>query len=99
MDVVIRTSQLERLQAELLSQAAESCAVLYANAVRRGDGLVRLLVREIDFPSGSDYTYRSPIAAELDPTFVARVGKTARIGEWSVIFVHSHPGSEAPRFS
>ena len=77
----------------------EKCAVLLANQVKRSDGTVRLLVREVVWPSLNDYTRRGLSEAELSPEFVARVTKRARLGENALVFVHSHPGSEAPEFS
>src|SRR5262249_14063423 len=34
-----------------------------------------------------------------NPAFVARVSKTAKLVNWSLIFAHTHPGNQPPRFS
>jgi molybdopterin/thiamine biosynthesis adenylyltransferase/proteasome lid subunit RPN8/RPN11 len=87
------------IRSELIGGETENCAILYASQTVRADGLVRLLAREFQFPAATDYTRRGLLEAELSPEFVARVTKRARREGSALVFVHSHPGSEAPIFS
>lgn len=87
-----------KLIQNLIGQATEECAVLFASQVQGKDG-VRLLVRDIQFPDPEDYIRKGTSAAELRPEFVARVTQRARKEQLSLVFVHSHLGSQAPRFS
>ena len=99
IELVLAADDFITLKAELIGGDTEKCAVLYANQMIRADGVVRLLVRESQFPAAADYTKKELLEAELKPEFVARVTKRARRDACAVVFVHSHPGSEAPRFS
>ena len=89
----------ERLASGLLAGDTERCAVLFANQTVRGDGTVRLLVRDLRFATDTDYARRGALEAELKPEFVATVTKIAARENLALIFVHTHPGSDAPRFS
>jgi len=99
IELAIAESDLATLTQGVLSSEAESCAILYAGEVKRLDGLTRLLVREVEFPHSGEYTARGIGHAELHPTAVARASKKARLGNWALVFVHSHPGNERPHFS
>jgi hypothetical protein len=72
---------------------------LYASQTVRGDGGIRLLVREVQFAAAADFSRRGPVEAELYPEFVARVTKRARREGYALVFLHSHPGSDTPAFS
>ncbi len=98
-DLLLAAADAAAIKAELLGGETEKCAILYANQTTRSDGRVRLLVRDIQWPLASDYARRGLLEAELNPEFVARVTKRARREGSALVFVHSHPGSEAPRFS
>lgn len=99
IQLVIPTSDLALLCDGLLASQVEHCAVLYAEEVTRADGVVRLLVREIDVPKSEDYAIQTIDRSELKPEFVARITKCARLKQWSLIFAHSHPGLHRPQFS
>jgi molybdopterin/thiamine biosynthesis adenylyltransferase len=100
MEITLSADDMAVLAVALLSNdAAEHCAVLYASQTRRADGLVRLLVREIDVPRQDEYAVQSEYKAVLAPPCVARVTKRARRERQSLIFAHSHPGSSPPEFS
>jgi molybdopterin/thiamine biosynthesis adenylyltransferase len=99
MDLLLAAADAAAIRAELLGGETEKCAILYATHTARSDKTVRLLVREIEWPSPSDYTRRGALEAELSPEFVARVTKRARREGSALVFVHSHPGTETPHFS
>lgn len=99
IELTINTADLDAVKGALLPSDVERCAVLFANQVTKSDGLVRLLVREFELATEADYNTQGPQHAELLPAFVARVTKQAKLQKLSLIFVHSHPGSHAPRFS
>jgi molybdopterin/thiamine biosynthesis adenylyltransferase len=99
MQLVISTNDLAVLRDGLLASEVEHCAVLYAEEVTRSDGVVRLLVRDIDEPSAGDYAIQAIDRSELTPEFVARVAKRAKLNKLSLIFAHSHPGLHRPQFS
>jgi molybdopterin/thiamine biosynthesis adenylyltransferase len=87
------------LEKALLADAAERCAILYASQTRRADGLVRLLIREVDTPTEEDYLVQGEYEAVLRPQYVAQVTKRAIRERLSLTFAHSHPGSSNPQFS
>ena len=99
IEIVISDQTAQSVQKQLLATDTEACAALLAQQVRRKDGLVRLLVREIIVPNDSEYQGRSMIDAELSPAFVSHVASRAAARGQSVIFVHSHPGKTPPVFS
>jgi molybdopterin/thiamine biosynthesis adenylyltransferase len=99
IDLVLAADDFSSLKASLFQDGREACAVLLASRVLRSDGRVRLLVREIIFPTMDEYSRRSPVEAELTPNLVARVTKRARLESRSLIFAHSHPGAGIPEFS
>src|SRR5258708_1100443 len=99
IELVLAADDCAAIRSDLLGRETEKCAILFANQTMRADGMVRLLVREIQFPNATDYTRSGPLQAELKPEFVARVTKRARRETAALIFVHSHPGIEPPVFS
>lgn len=99
IQLVIPTNDLVLLCDGLLASEVEHCAVLYAEEVTRADGMVRLLVRDIDVPKPEDYAIQAIDRTELKPEFVARITKRALLKQWSLIFAHSHPGLHRPEFS
>jgi molybdopterin/thiamine biosynthesis adenylyltransferase len=99
IDLVLAGGDVTALRTDLLGGGTERCAILYASQTSRADGIVRLLVREIQFPSVEDYARKGAFEAELEPEFVARVTKRARTQKCALVFVHSHPGPSAPHFS
>jgi molybdopterin/thiamine biosynthesis adenylyltransferase len=99
IEIVFPAEDIEALQKALLGESTELCAVLYAQESLRADGTKRFLIRDIDYPSSSDYTHKSFISAELRPEFVARITKKARKESYAIVFAHSHPGPNSPQFS
>src|ERR1700733_11205774 len=99
IELVLAAGDADCIRRELTGGEVEGCAVLYANQTLRTDSTVRLLVREVQFPAARDYTRRGRLEAELSPEFVARATKRARREACALVFVHSHPGTEAPVFS
>lgn len=87
------------LSADLLGGKTERCALMLAQEHVRPDNLKRLLVGSVEFPEPADYLRIGPIEAELKPELVARYAKRASQGGCALIFAHSHPGQEPPRFS
>jgi len=98
-DLVLAAGDVDAIRRELTGGQVESCAILYASQTARADGKVRLLVRDVQFAAAEDYSRRGPLQAELKPELVARVTKRARRERYALVFVHSHPGTEAPVFS
>lgn len=99
IELVLATDDADAIRTELTGGQVEGCAIMYARRMSRADGTVRILVCEVQFPESADYTRRGAIEAELKPEFVARVTKRARRDDLVLVFVHSHPGTEAPYFS
>lgn len=99
IELVLAADDVDAIRGELTGGQSEACAILFASQTLRADGTVRLLVREVQFPTPDAYTKRGPVEAELNPEFVAKVTKRARREELSLVFVHSHPSVEAPVFS
>ena len=99
IEIVLATDDADAIRTELTDVPVEGCAIMYASQTSRADGTVRFLVREIQFPEKEDYTKRGELEAELKPEFVARITKRARLENLALVFVHSHPGIEAPHFS
>jgi molybdopterin/thiamine biosynthesis adenylyltransferase len=99
IELVLAADDSAAILTELIGDDTEKCAILYAKQTVRPDGVVRLLAREIEVPLSADYARRGFLEAELNPEFVARVAKRARREGYALVFVHSHPGLEAPTFS
>jgi molybdopterin-synthase adenylyltransferase len=100
MEIVVGVEDTRALQKALVSSdAVEQCAIMYASQMRRADGLVRLLVRELEIPSLDDYAAQGEYEAVLTPHCVARLTKRARLARQSLVFAHSHPGNSVPEFS
>lgn len=99
IDLVLTRSDYDQVSASVLDGATERCAVLFTRQVRRTNGSTRLLVHGWLAPDEDDYSRRGVVEAELKPGFVARVSKHARTHNYGLVFVHSHPGKEAPSFS
>ena len=98
-ELCFAATDLEQLRGALLPSEHGSCAVLFAAESHRSTGQVRLLVREIEHPTPSDYSSQGTDNAELSPAFVARVAKKARRNQLTLVFVHTHPGDKPPTFS
>lgn len=99
IELVLAEGDVAALRTDLLGGQTERCAILYTSQTSRADGTVRLLAREIQFPSVEDYTRKGSFEAELKPELVARITKRARTQKCALVFVHSHPGPSAPDFS
>jgi molybdopterin-synthase adenylyltransferase len=99
INLVLAEGDYAAIKAELCAGDDERCAILFANQTSKADGTIRLLAREVEWPSHSDYTRRGKLEAELTPDFVARITKRAKLAKNSLVFVHSHPGQHAPHFS
>ena len=96
IELTISKTDADRIVSEVLGGETERCAVLFASRVDRADGGVRFIVREIEIPDPESYTKQSAITAELNPAFVAKISKNARIRGDSIVFVHSHFRRGAP---
>ena len=99
MDLRISSTDLQLLRDSLLGYQHERCAVSFATRARSSTGREFLLVRETVFPTDEDYLRSGLDHAQLRPDFVARVAKRARSKDLSLVFIHTHPGESAPRFS
>lgn len=98
-ELCFTAEDMGKLKENLLPSDVEHCAVLFAAESRRTSGQIRLLVREITFPARHEYQKQGFTEAELSPSFVARASKRAHSLNLTVVFVHTHPGSEQPIFS
>lgn len=98
-DLLLTTRDYANLSANLVGGETEMCAVLLCSRTERSDGRSRFLTGHVIFPETEDYSYREKLGVELRPAFVARVAKVAARTGNTLVFVHSHPGSNAPRFS
>jgi molybdopterin/thiamine biosynthesis adenylyltransferase len=79
------------LRKQLLSSSPlESAAALVVTSGTTPIGR-RIVVYEILHATDEDYLERSPTIASLNPTFVARVLKRARLLGGALVFVHTHP--------
>lgn len=99
IEIVLTEIHVASLKDGLLATDDERCATLVARVHRRNDGVTRLLVHHIDWPAETEYEYSSPFEAQLTGGYVANIVKRAKADDEALIFVHTHPGSEAPRFS
>lgn len=99
IELTISKTDTDRVAREVLGGETERCAVLFASRVDRVNGGVRFIVREIEFPDSESYTKQSAVRAELNPAFVAKISKSARIRGDSIVFVHSHFDEARPDFS
>ncbi len=99
IELLFAGSDLEQLRKRLLGSEHEQCAVLFTNAVSRGNSVVRVLVTGQEFPGEQDYLRQTGNEAQLNPEFVARVAKTALRNQHGIVFVHTHPGKGVPEFS
>jgi molybdopterin/thiamine biosynthesis adenylyltransferase len=98
-ELCVTEADMAQLREQLLSVSSERCAVLFAAQSTRRDGQVRLLVRGMELPEAADYTAQGPLEAQLSPIFVAKVTKRAAKEKLTLVFVHTHLGPHAPRFS
>lgn len=98
-ELCLTESDMSLLRAQVLTDASERCAVLFAAQSLRSDGQVRLLVREVEFPDQTQYTSQSALDAELSPLFVAAVAKRAAKDKLTLVFVHTHLDRHVPAFS
>ncbi len=88
-----------RIIGDVLGRGTERCAILFASAVALPNDQARLIVNDIKFPEDESYSSRSELNAELTPAYIAHIGKTAARNNWSIVFLHSHPGTAPPEFS
>lgn len=72
--------------------------MLYAAPAMAGSRS-RLLVREVEVMGPDAYLEQSRDRIVLSPATVAWAMKRARNERLSLVFAHTHPGSDAPRFS
>ncbi|HEY4303422.1 MAG TPA: ThiF family adenylyltransferase [Gemmatimonadaceae bacterium] len=90
--LVFREGEFDRLRKHLLESAPlEAACFVFAREVITPRHNVRLLVVGAEYASDEDYLNRSPVAAELTPSCVARAAKKARSERLSVFLTHSHP--------
>jgi molybdopterin/thiamine biosynthesis adenylyltransferase len=98
IELRLQDGDASRIIGELVGRETERCAILLASRVAV-DGAERLVVSRINFPADDNYSKRTLMSAELNPDYIAQIGKAAARENLSAIFVHSHPGSAPPEFS
>lgn len=99
IELRISASDMNALRSAILVGPEEKCAVLLTARAVSPNGRQLLLVRQTVLPSVEDYATSGIRHAELRPEFVAWVTKQARTQNLGLVFVHSHPGEQAPIFS
>lgn len=84
----------------LLRPEQERAAALVGFVSTTVDGAVRLLINRLELPLAIEIDYERELTVQLNPRFVARLAKAARLGGESLVFVHTHPfQSKRPSFS
>ena len=86
IDLVLAADDVDAIRRELAGGQDEVCAILYASQTVRGDGRIRLLVREVQFAEVADFSRRGLLEAELYPEFVARVTKRGSREGYALVF-------------
>ncbi len=99
IELRLQDGDVSRIVGELVGRETERSAVLVASRVAVSDNLERLITTRIEFPGDDSYSARTSVSAELKPDYVAHIGKVAARENFSIVFVHSHPGSAPPKFS
>jgi len=99
IELRLQDGDVSRIVGELVGGETERCAILFASHVALSDGRERLIVTRVEYPENNSYSERSILRAELKPDYVAHIGKIAARENFSVGFVHSHPGAAPPEFS
>jgi hypothetical protein len=97
--VVFLGDDYPQLRTELLAASPKEAATLAFASLASGGESLRFLVRGWLSQMEVDYARQSEFEAELTPATVARAMKQARLEGQSLVLVHTHPGSEDPRFS
>ena len=99
IELRLQDYDVSRIIGDVLGRGTERCAILLASAAVLPNDQVRLILSDVKFPDDSSYSNRGALNAELTPDYVAYIGKTATRNNWSIVFLHSHPGSAPPEFS
>lgn len=99
IQISISRTHTKEVAGAVLGGEVERCAVLYASRALSESGGLRLIVKEVEVPEPDSYSQQSKFASELNPAFVAKISKRAKLRGESIVFVHSHPGDEPPQFS
>ena len=99
IELRLQDFDVSRIIGGVLGRGTEHCAILFASAVALPSGQIRLIVNDVEFPEIGSYSDRSEISAELTPEYVAHISKNAARNNWSIVFLHSHPGTAPPDFS
>ena len=97
--LVFPACTLAELRQNLLSVSPnEAASVLLAGRAIRG-WQTRLLIREVVRVPPRAYGVQEPMRLTIKPEFLAPLLKRARNEGWSLIFTHTHPFDQIPRFS
>jgi molybdopterin-synthase adenylyltransferase len=99
IELVLQSPHVAKFRTSLLNSEREECVVLFTREVARNGTASRLLVADYVVPHPDAYLRQGPLEAQLSPHFVARVAKRAKRERYGLVFVHSHPGEQRPRFS
>jgi len=97
--IVFPGSALPSLREQLLRESPVEGAAILLAGIAQHENDTRLLVREVITPPADAYEQRTPAGLTLTPRFLADAMKQARVGGWSLILTHSHPGTAFPTFS
>lgn len=99
IEIRLQDADVSQISGQLLGRETERCAVLFASHLPLENGIDRLVVSRVEFPTDDRYAYKDPLSAELRPAYIAQISKTAALESLALIFVHSHPGNDRPEFS
>ena len=99
IELRLQDGDVSRIIGELVGRETERCAILFASRVVLSEGAECLIVTRIEYPADDNYSDRTALSAELTPDYIAHIGKVAARENFSIVFVHSHPGSAPPEFS
>lgn len=98
--IICGSDLFEDLRNKLLSSAPnESAAILLCTSYLTFEGEQRLLVKDIVHLPAEAYLIQTGQKLTIDPIFLSRVFKRARLNAYSVIMTHTHPFSDWPEFS
>jgi proteasome lid subunit RPN8/RPN11 len=96
----ISTQLWLQVTADLLARTdVETAAILFGEIINADDGRRVLVIRGMASVPDSGYLERRIDRLRIDPVTINRLVRPARDNGWSVVTIHSHPGTGEPWFS
>lgn len=99
IDIVFREGRYEQLARSLLARSDETVAIVYARPCAAPAQRFRLLAVDVEVVTSENYRSRSRVDAEVAPSVVLRAARRAEAENLALVFVHTHPFDDVPRFS